>query len=222
MVYRVLGLMSGSSLDGVDLACVDFQQVAGRWIFQVHATACVPYDATWRSRLQSATSLAARDYQLLHVSYGHYLGELVNQFLSQHQLHYQVQLIAAHGHTTFHMPSSRMTHQLGDGAALAASTGINTVTDLRAMDVALGGQGAPIVPIGEKLLWPDYSCFLNLGGICNLSVMTAAGPLAFDVCPANKVLNLLAQLAGVEFDRHGDLSRTGIVHPELLQQLDQF
>ena len=115
-----------------------------------------------------------------------------------------------------------MTHQLGDGAAIAAITGINTVTDLRAMDLALGGQGAPIVPIGEKWLWPDYSCFLNLGGIGNLTVMTPAGLLAFDVCPANKVLNLLAQLAGMEFDRNGELSRTGKVHPEILQQLNQF
>ena len=114
-------------------------------------------------------NLPALDYQLLHSAYGHYIGEQVNQFIAVNNLHYQVGLIASHGHTTFHLPAQKMTAQLGDGAAIAAVTQLPVVTDLRAMDVAFGGQGAPIVPIGEKLLLRDYEYFLNLGGIANIS-----------------------------------------------------
>ncbi len=116
-------------------------------------------------RLKNATALSAMDYQLLHVDYGHYIGKQVNRFIEENELQYQVALIASHGHTTFHIPAKKMTAQLGDGAAIAAETQLPVVTDLRALDVALGGEGAPIVPIGEKLLMSDYDYFLNLGGI---------------------------------------------------------
>src|SRR5258708_8927189 len=137
MVYRVIGLMSGSSLDGLDIAYVHLQEKAGRWDFEIVQTACIPYTDEWQQRLISAPSLSALDYQLLHTAYGHYLGEQVNQFIAGYHLQYQVQLIASHGHTVFHLPSRKMTAQLGEGAALAATTGINVVSDLRPMDLAL-------------------------------------------------------------------------------------
>src|SRR6201985_2528332 len=151
MVYKVIGLMSGSSLDGLDIAYVHLQQPK-TWEFSLIQTACYPYPESWRRRLASATTLSALDYQLLHVEYGHYLGEQVLRFIEEHNLHYQVQLIVSHGHTTFHWPARKMTAQLGDGASIAATTRINVVSDLRSVDVALGGQGAPIVPIGDQLL----------------------------------------------------------------------
>lgn len=220
MVYRVLGLMSGSSLDGLDLALVAFQSVSGKWQFHLEASACYPYPESWVASLRDAHRLHAREYQLLHTAYGHYLGQQVNRFIDEYQLQYKVQLIASHGHTVFHEPQSHMTAQLGDGAAIAALTGINTVSELRAMDVALGGQGAPIVPIGELLLWPDFNYLLNLGGIANLTINFNQQPVAFDVCPANRVLNLLAGLAGKAYDENGALAAQGSVADALLQKLN--
>ncbi|HEY8898263.1 MAG TPA: anhydro-N-acetylmuramic acid kinase, partial [Niastella sp.] len=130
--------------------------------------------------------------------------------------------IASHGHTTFHSPAGRMTAQLGDGAAIAAVTGINVVSDLRAMDVALGGQGAPIVPIGEKLLLGDYSYFLNIGGIANISYNHPDKYIAFDVCPANRVLNMLAQDAGKNYDAGGELAASGTVNTDVLKMLNEL
>jgi len=228
MVYKVIGLMSGSSLDGLDIVYVHLQEGASsikdsprKWEFSILHAACYPYSKEWRDRLAGARELPAGEYLLLHTAYGQYLGGQVQRFIEEHQLHYQVQLIASHGHTTFHSPEHKMTAQLGDGAALAAWTGINVVSDLRAMDVALGGQGAPIVPVGEKLLLQDYAFFLNLGGIANVSAHGAGrGFVAFDVCPANRVLNILAGLAGKEYDANGALAAGGKVDEQLLERLN--
>lgn len=232
--------MSGSSLDGLDIVYVHLQEGASsikdsprKWEFSILHAACYPYSKEWRDRLAGARELPAGEYLLLHAAYGQYLGEQVQRFVEEHQLHYQVQLIASHGHTTFHSPEHKMTAQLGDGAALAARTGINVVSDLRAMDVALGGQGAPIVPVGEKLLLQDYALFLNLGGIANVSAHGRPGAgagdvaaglaksfVAFDVCPANRVLNMLAGLAGKEYDENGALAASGEVDGKLLERLN--
>jgi len=223
MVYKVIGLMSGSSLDGLDIAYVELQEQPSTqrqgpraWGYTFLQTVTDPYPEEWRRRLAGATGLSALDYQLLHVEYGRYLGERVLAFIEAHGLHYQVQLIASHGHTTFHDPARRMTAQLGDGAAIAAVTGVNVVSDLRAMDVALGGQGAPIVPIGERLLLAGYEYFLNLGGIANIS----RGGIAYDVCPANRVLNALAELEGKAYDAGGAMAAAGRVDERLLERLN--
>jgi anhydro-N-acetylmuramic acid kinase len=238
MVYKVIGLMSGSSLDGLDIAYVHLSPASnqkssparGGWKFQFVHTDCYAYPAEWRERLAGAVKLPARDYLLLHAEYGHWLGEQVLRFVAAHGLEYQVQLIASHGHTVFHEPALRMTAQVGDGAAIAAVTGINVVSELRAMDVALGGQGAPIVPVGEGLLLGEYVLLLNLGGIANVSAQRAgagaaaqtgsASRVAFDVAPANRVLNELAGDAGLPFDNDGLLAASGKVDEVLLGKLN--
>lgn len=222
MVYRVIGLMSGSALDGLDIAFVEFHESSGNWNYTLRSSACYEYSQEWMNKLRNATSLNALDYLLLHVEYGHYIGEQVNKFIADHNIQYQVQLIASHGHTTFHAPYQKMTGQLGDGAAIAAVTGINVVSDLRAMDVALGGQGAPIVPVGERLLLGDYLLFLNLGGIANISLNHPDKYVAFDVCPANRVLNMLAKEAGKPFDDGGQIAEKGEIVPGLLQILNDL
>jgi anhydro-N-acetylmuramic acid kinase len=231
--------MSGSSLDGLDLCYAHLQEVSGKWTYDIIKADCYAYEDSWISKLKQATGLSAREYLLLHVEYGHYLGQLVNRFIQENGIAYQVQLIASHGHTTFHIPSKLMTAQLGDGAAIAAETGINVVSDLRAMDLALAGQGAPIVPIGEKFLLGEFDFFLNLGGIANISAnvdktsvssslstshvhSTAPRIVAFDVCPANRVLNLLSNEVGKEYDDGGQLARSGIIKNELLQELNNL
>ena len=213
--------MSGSSLDGLDIAFVGFHENGGKWTFEILQADCYSYPDEWIKRLKSATSLSALEYQLLHVDYGHYIGQQVNHFISENGLQYKVALIASHGHTTFHIPARKMTGQLGDGAAIASETQLPVVTDLRAMDVAFGGQGAPIVPIGEKLLLGDYDYFLNIGGIANLSV-NSAKYIAYDICAANRVLNMLANEAGKEFDEDGKMARSGKLHSVLAEELDKL
>lgn len=206
-------------MDGLDIVFAEFTESGGRWTFEIRAAETLPYEASWRERLLSAASASAYDYLLLHSAYGQYLGNQVNQFIDQHQLHHQVQLVASHGHTVFHAPQQGMTAQLGDGAALAAITGINVVSDLRAVDVALGGQGAPIVPVGEKLLFADYPLLLNIGGIANLSWKYNDSYTAFDICPANRVLNMLSMQLGQPFDEGGSIARSGQILPDILERL---
>jgi anhydro-N-acetylmuramic acid kinase len=222
MVYKAIGLMSGSSLDGLDIAYVQLQETGGKWTYEILHADCRPYSTAWMEKLSNAVHLPALDYQLLHTAYGHYTGELVNKFIDDYNLHHQVHLVASHGHTTFHLPAQKLTAQLGDGAAIAAVTGLPVVSDLRALDIAFGGQGAPIVPIGEKLLLQEYDWFLNLGGIANLSFNGPGKYLAFDVCAANRVLNLLAQKAGKEYDDEGRMAAAGMVNDALLEQLNKL
>ncbi|HEY6081865.1 MAG TPA: anhydro-N-acetylmuramic acid kinase [Chitinophagaceae bacterium] len=222
MVYKVLGLMSGSSLDGLDLAFVQLEETGGKWAYEILVADCYPYEKEWREKLQAAATLSAKDYLLLHTEYGHYTGEKINAFINKNHLHYQVAFIASHGHTTFHLPEQQMTAQVGDGAAIAAVTGLPVISDLRALDVALGGQGAPIVPIGEKYLFPEYDLLLNIGGIANLSFNDQGNYIAFDVCPANRVLNELAKILGKEYDVDGLLASSGMIQEDMLQQLNSL
>ena len=222
MVYKPIGLMSGSSLDGLDIVFAEIEENGGKWSFEIHYADCYPYDEEWTRKLKEAISLPALDYQLLHAEYGHFLGQQVNRFIREHQLEYKVSLVASHGHTTFHIPSRKMTAQLGDGAAIAATTQLPVVSDLRSMDIAFGGEGAPIVPIGESLLLGHYDYFLNMGGIANISApgQDNSERWGFDVCAANRVLNMLATEAGKEYDDEGRMSANGDINDQLLRQLN--
>jgi anhydro-N-acetylmuramic acid kinase len=172
--------------------------------------------------LRNAINLSARDYYILHASFGKHIAEAVNVFIEKHNLHHKVQLVSSHGHTSFHMPAKGMTAQLGDGATIAALTGINVVSDLRNIDVALGGQGAPIVPMGEKLLWSQYPLLLNAGGIANITLNDANAVKAFDICAANRVLNLIINKIGKAYDEDGALAAKGNINTSLLTQLNDL
>ncbi len=222
MIYRVIGIMSGSSLDGLDIAFAELDESGGKWSYELKASKCIPYSTDLQKKLENASRASAYNYLLLHTSFGKYIGEQVNHFIEKYDLHHQVQLIASHGHTVFHAPQMNMTAQLGDGAAIAAVTEINVVSDLRSMDVAFGGQGAPIVPVGEKLLFPDFDFFLNIGGIANVSWKAAEGYTAFDVCAANRVLNMLAQMIGQPFDDDGKMAASGKINTPLLNRLNSI
>lgn len=220
MVYKVIGIMSGSSLDGMDLVFTELQEKSGRWHYEIKHSSCIAYDKVWERKLQEAVNLPAKDYLLLHTVYGQFIGQKINEFIDKNKLHHQVNLISCHGHTTFHLPQKKMTHQLGDGAAIAAETKLPVVSDLRSMDVAFGGQGAPIVPLGEKLLFGSYHYFLNIGGIANISVNKENEMIAFDVCAANRVLNMLAGEKGMAYDDEGKLSSLGSINEDLFQKLN--
>lgn len=220
MNYSAIGLMSGSSLDGLDIVYATFKENDSKWSYKVNAAACFPFSSSWKNKLKNAVKLNASDYLLLHSEFGKYNGEKVNEFLRKNLIKTKIDVIGSHGHTTFHLPAKNMTHQLGEGASIAATTKIQTVSDLRNMDVALNGQGAPIVPVGEKLLFPEYRYFLNIGGICNVSIHEKKSILAFDVCPANRVLNMLSNELGKQYDKGGNLARSGRVIHSLLEDLN--
>jgi anhydro-N-acetylmuramic acid kinase len=220
MVYKVIGIMSGSSVDGLDIAYVHLHETGGKWGYEILAAECVEYTAEWKQQLTNAIHLSGLEYQLLHTRYGHFIGEKINHFITENGLQHKIDLIASHGHTTFHLPKQKMTAQIGDGAAIAAETQLPVVSDLRSLDIAFGGQGAPIVPIGQKLLFPEYHYFLNIGGIANVSVNNGGKYIAFDVCPANRILNMFAEEMNMEHDESGKIAASGKVNEALLQQLN--
>ncbi len=213
--------MSGSSLDGLDIAFTELEENRGNWSYQVKSATCINYDDKLKQKLADAKNLDAYHYCLLHAEFGKFLAASVNRFIEENNLFHQVQLIASHGHTVFHEPKSGVTTQLGCGATLAALTGINVVSDLRIIDVALGGQGAPIVPLGEKLLFPGFEFYLNIGGIANISFHHNEDFFAFDICAANRVLNMLANDAGKDFDEDGNMASEGKIVTHLLEQMNQ-
>ena len=212
--------MSGSSMDGLDIAFAEFTETGGKWSFEIIAASCVEYEMEWLQQLNAAANMSAKDYLFLNTAYGHYIGNKINNFIELNDLQHRVNLIASHGHTVFHFPNKKMTAQLGDGAAIAAAVKLPVVNDLRSIDIAFGGQGAPIVPIGDKLLFGTYTYLLNLGGIANMSVNKEGNYIAFDICAANKILNFLALKLGLPYDAEGALAAKGKINDVLLQQLN--
>lgn len=223
MVYHVLGLMSGSSLDGLDLAYCRLDWQNGKVVeWEILKADTLPFSALWQRRLSNLPQQSALIFAKTHTYFGHYMAELVHQFLKAHAIT-TLDAIASHGHTIFHDPSRRLTVQIGDGAALAAQTGYTTICDFRTQDVALDGEGAPLAPLVEQHLLGGYDFYLNLGGIANVSAPVAPERwVAFDCCPANQVLNGLAQELGAPYDDAGAWARAGQVLPDLLTQAAQF
>lgn len=217
---KVLGIMSGTSLDGVDLALCSFKEEDERWFFEIHKAQTLPYDEDWKERLREAPSLNAQGLSALDMEYGHFLGRISRAFLDESNEN--AELIASHGHTIFHNPKAGYTFQTGSGAALSVSAGLPVVCNFRSQDVAKGGQGAPLVPVGDRLLFGQYDMCLNIGGIANISFENKNKRIAFDICPANMVLNYLAALAGKEFDRDGLLARSGQIDLQLLNKLNEL
>jgi len=222
MVYYVIGTMSGSSIDGLDIAYCRIEEVGGKWNFQIEQAACIEFDEQWKQKLTNLAHVSAKELLLTHVEFGHWMGKNINKFIEEHNLTHKVHLIASHGHTVFHEPALGMTFQMGDGASIAAETQLPVVNDLRNLDVALGGQGAPIVPIGEQLFWSDYQYFLNIGGISNLTIQLADKIVAYDVCPANRILNLIANELGMAFDKEGIEASKGNIQQDLLNELSDL
>ena len=216
MVYYVIGLMSGSSLDGLDIAYVQLTEVRDQWSYEIVESACMPYPDEWVEKLSQAASLNAPELFRLHTSYGHYVGNAVAQFIEHNQLQHRLHFVASHGHTVWHEPETRTTVQIGDGAAIAAILQVPVISDLRNVDVALGGQGAPIVPVADRYLFSEYDFCLNIGGIANITI-NHEQPIAFDICPANQLLNHFAQQTGLPYDRDGAVAETGQVIMEVLE-----
>jgi len=212
--------MSGTSLDGVDIAFCLFEEHKGHWHYEILAAKTFGYDKAWRDTLAGAHLLSGEDLIRLDRNYGIYLGKIVKKYVSQTGI--KPSLIASHGHTIFHNPSRGYTFQAGHGAYISGITGIPVVDDFRSMDVALHGQGAPLVPMGDKLLFGSYDSCLNLGGFANISFTKGQERIAFDICPVNIVINYLAREQGKSYDRDGVLAKPGRVDKNLLQKLNSL
>ena len=215
-----IGLMSGSSLDGLDLALVRFQEESGQYSFRILAAETLPYSDFWKTQLAEAFHKHPKDLVQLDKDYGRYLGEQVRAFAEKHNA--TPAFLASHGHTIFHRPEEHYTLQIGDGNELAKTCGFLVINDFRSEDVSKGGQGAPLVPIGDKLLFSDYEICLNIGGIANVSYDEDGRRIAYDICIANQALNYLAQMRGLLYDRDGDLARSGEVDFTLLKKLNNL
>ena len=217
---EVIGLMSGTSLDGIDLAACRFDFSGEQYRYTLLAAETVAYSAEWLHRLRHLFSSPAASVFETDAALGRLYGETVNLFRKNHGI--EPQLIASHGHTLFHRPDLGYTTQIGGGAAIAAVTGIDTICDFRTKDVALGGQGAPLVPVGDHLLFGDYEACLNLGGIANISLVNDGKRIAWDVCPVNMPLNELAERTGKPYDDGGTMARGGQLIPELLDTMNSL
>ncbi|MGE8528361.1 anhydro-N-acetylmuramic acid kinase [Chryseobacterium rhizosphaerae] len=220
MKTLAIGLMSGTSLDGLDICFAEFEK-QDTWTFKILKAETLPYSKEWENKLRSSIHLSAEDLLELHSEYGFYLGQQVKEFIRKYQLE-NISLIASHGHTVFHQPQKKFTLQIGDGRAIKLETGLPVVYDFRSQDVLMKGNGAPLVPIGDALLFSDYDACLNLGGFSNISLQLNGQRIAFDIAPVNIILNQLAQKLNLSFDENGNLAREGKINEELLSRLNSL
>ena len=218
--HSIIGVMSGTSLDGIDLAYCEFEESGHGYSYIIGVCETIPYPGEWLNRLKSLPSASAIEYAETHTAYGLYTGTLIREFIIHN--HLQADFTASHGHTIFHNPYKHYTAQIGEGAAIAAACGLPVVCDFRTGDVASGGQGAPLVPIGDQLLFAEHDYCLNLGGFANISMQTGGRRLAFDISPANIILNLIAEKKGKLYDKDGDIAASGTIHQELLETLNNL
>lgn len=216
-----LGLMSGTSLDGLDACLATFTKTDGRWSFAIDAAREYSYPADLSRKLGTeAQQMSAHDFVALHSEYGRFLGQRVVDFMQEFGV--RPDIVASHGHTIFHEPDRRIMFQIGDGAAIAAEARVPVVSDFRRLDIMLGGQGAPLVPIGDSLLFGDYGYCLNIGGFSNISYDDHGVRKAFDISPVNYVLNHYCRQRGLEYDRDGLIARGGTVDTRTLNALDSL
>ena len=217
---NVLGVISGTSLDGLDFCLVSFNS-KNISDFKILRTHTYEYDETWKNYLRDAIKLNEEDIKKLNIKFGLLISKYVNKFKIDFSVP-RIDLISSHGHTVFHEPEKGLTLQIGDGKVISRKTRINVVCDFRSQDVNLGGQGAPLVPIGDLNLFMDYKFCLNLGGFANISIKTSEEIQAFDICPVNTVLNYYSKKMGHEYDRNGFLSKNGQTNKILLSELNNL
>ena len=222
-IYNVIGLMSGTSLDGLDVAYCRFEFAGGKHEYQILCADTYAYSNDWIQRLSTLENSTALEYARCNADLGHYFGRCVCKFISDNNLGADdVDFISSHGHTIFHQPEMGLTTQIADPNAIAAEAGLPVVADFRTLDVALGGQGAPLVPIGDRLLFGNYDSCLNLGGIANISFTKNGKRVAFDISPCNMILNYLSGKLGMDYDKGGMLAKTGKCTDSLLEVLNEL
>ena len=217
---NIIGLMSGTSVDGLDICYISFPK---NKIEDYEIISCKTYDYPIDLKNELINVIKKDDEKIKHLDlkFGEFIGLSVNKFISENKLPV-ADLISSHGHTVFHEPNIGKTLQIGNGNIIKKITGIKTINNFREQDVKLGGQGAPLVPIGDKLLFKKFKYCLNLGGFVNISIKNGDEIFAYDICPLNTVLNIYSKKIGYEYDHDGNLSSKGTVDENLLNELNQL
>lgn len=216
----MIGLMSGTSLDGLDMAHVTLTKENNAWQFELGPAESIDYSDKWRNRLKESVNQSGLELTLLDREYGRWLGAEVTDFIKRHQL--EVDFIASHGHTVYHQIDKKLTLQIGHGQELATFTGQQVICDFRTKDVVLGGQGAPLVPIGDELLFGAYDYCLNLGGISNVSFRHEGKRKAYDIGLVNMLLNYLTHQIGLPYDAGGKMAASGSLNQDLFNELNSL
>ncbi len=221
--YQVLGLMSGTSLDGLDLCLAQFWQTdSGSWKFTILAAETEAYPQIWEQRLRDAPKSTAFELSVLNLEYGNYIAEKCKSFLEKNILADENCIISSHGHTVFHQPQIGLSLQIGSGKRIAESTGKVCVCNFREQDVLFEGQGAPLVPFGDQELFGNHTACLNLGGFANISYESQGKRIGFDICPVNILLNFYAQKLGLEYDQDGKIAESYPSSLPIIQALNSI
>ncbi|RZK12423.1 MAG: anhydro-N-acetylmuramic acid kinase [Flavobacterium sp.] len=217
--YNTIGVMSGTSLDGVDLAHIQFSIADGNWQFDILECETIPYSLDWVNILKEAVGFSQDQLEKLNQGYTLLLASIISDFIIKHKIE-NLDAVCSHGHTILHQPQNGFTLQIGNLPEIATIINQKVVCDFRVQDVQLGGQGAPLVPIGDRILFSEYNYCLNLGGFSNVSFEENNTRIAFDISPVNTVLNFFANQLGFDYDDEGKISKSGNLHPELFNQLN--
>ena len=219
-VYRVIGLMSGTSLDGLDMACCRLERNYSGWNYKISDAVTINYDDFMTEFLSDTKKYSGTELEQRNIFFGNFIGMEVIKFLKING--FKADLLASHGHTIFHQPEKGITYQLGDGRTIATVTGITTISDFRILDIMNGGQGAPLVPVGDELLFAEFDYCLNLGGFSNISYRYNNSRVAFDICPVNIFLNHVCRKIGKDYDNNGMLASRGSLISILLDKLNDL
>ena len=217
--YNIIGVMSGTSLDGVDLAHVNFTIIKDKWQYTILECETIGYSQDWLNKLRSAVDFSKEQLAKLNQDYTVLLGNIITAFIDKHHLN-SLDAVCSHGHTILHQPQNGFTLQIGNLPEIAKIVKETVVCDFRVQDVQLGGQGAPLVPIGDRILFADYEYCLNLGGFSNVSFEQDGKRIAFDISPVNTVLNFYANQLGLDYDDRGKISKSGKINSDLLNALN--
>lgn len=217
--YNVIGVMSGTSLDGIDLAHINFTIKDHKWYYQILESETVSYSENWLNKLKVAVSFSEEKLIELNEDYTELLGQIVKSFIDNYQIK-NLDAVSSHGHTILHQPQNGFTLQIGNLPKIASIIQEKVVCNFRVQDVELGGQGAPLVPIGDRILFSEYDYCLNLGGFSNISFEDDAKRIAFDISPVNTVLNFYANKLGLDYDDKGKIARSGKLNSDLLRKLN--